>query len=89
MRYDPAELIIGKEEVEPHQKAGAWDVPAHYLKEAMGLVDDLLDAGIITEVKRPVYWCTQGFFVEKPGATGKLRLVTHYRAPNQAPKRQD
>ena len=46
-RCGPAELIISQEEVDPHHGSLAWDVPAHYLKEARGLVDDLLNAGII------------------------------------------
>ena len=37
MRCNPEELIIGQEEVEPHHRSVAWDVPTHYLKEARGL----------------------------------------------------
>ena len=82
MQCDPLELIMSTGEMEPHHKSWAWEVPAHYIKEARGLVDDLLEAGIITEVRHPVEWCKQGFFVEKPGAPGaalKLRLLTEAR----------
>ena len=54
-----------------------------------GLVDDLLKAGIISEVKKPVKWCTQGFFLENPGAPGKFRLVTGYRELKRTLERLD
>ena len=50
MQCNPLEPIMSTEEMEPHHKFWAWEVPAHYLKEARGLVDDLLQAGIITQV---------------------------------------
>ena len=62
MNCDPLELIMSTEEMKSHHKSWAWEVPAHYLKEARGVVDDILSAGIITEVRCPVDWCTQGFF---------------------------
>ena len=48
MQCDPLELIMSTEGMEPHHKSLAWEVPAHYLKEARRLVDDILQAGIIT-----------------------------------------
>ena len=81
MKCDPLEPIMSIEDMEPHHKSWAWEVPAHYLKESRGLMDDLLKSGIITQVKCSVQWCTQGFFVEKPGAPGaplRLRQVTDY-----------
>ena len=92
MKCDPLELIMSSEDMEPHHKSWAWEMPAHYLNEARGLVDKLLKAGIITQVKHPVQWCTQGFFVEKPGAPGaplRLRLVTDYREFNKVLKRRE
>ena len=70
MVCESLELVISSEKMEPHHKAWAWEVPAYYVKEARGLVDDLFNVSIITEVKHPVDWCTQGFFVEKPGPPG-------------------
>ena len=58
-------------------------MPIHYLDEAKQLIADLLEAGIISEVTRPVNWCTQGFFVPKL-SSGKLRLVKDYRNLNKA-----
>ena len=42
-----AELVVSQEDINPHHRSWAWDVPAHYMKEAMGLVDVLLKARII------------------------------------------
>ena len=71
------------EDVSPHYRGWAREVPAHYLDEAKKLIADLLEAGVISEVKQPVSWCTQGFFVLKP-SSGRLRLVTDYRNLNKA-----
>ena len=58
MAFDPAELIVVNEDVEPHYRGWAKDVPAHYLDESKQLINDLLEGGIITEVTKPVQWCT-------------------------------
>ena len=83
MDVDPAELVMLNEDVQPHYRGWAREVPAHYLDEAKQLIADLLEAGIISEVIKPVEWCTQGFFMPKP-STGKLRLVTDYHNLNKA-----
>ena len=51
------------EDVQPHYRSWAMEVPAHYLDEAKQPIADLLEAGIISKVTRPVEWCAQGFFV--------------------------
>ena len=84
MVCDPAELVLINEDVAPHHRAWAREVPAHHMKEARALIDNLLQAGVISEVTKPVSWCTQGFFVPKPGTEGKLRLVTDYRELNRS-----
>ena len=76
MKVDPAELIIINEDVEPHYHGWVCEVPAHYLDEAKKMIGDLLDAGIISEVIKPV-------FVPQPG-TGRLRLLTSYRQLNKS-----
>ena len=53
------------------------EVPAHYMKEDRAHINDLLEAGVISEVMKPVQWCTQGYFLPKLG-TKKLRLMTDY-----------
>ena len=78
MNVNLAELVMLNEDVDPHYRGWAREVPVHYIDEAKQLIADLLEAGIISEVTRPVEWCTQGFLVPKP-STGKLRLVTNYR----------
>ena len=66
----------------------AREIPAHYLEESKAMINDLLEGGIISEVTKPVAWCTQFFFVPKPG-TKKLRLVTDYRQINKSLKRPE
>ena len=83
MLVDPAELVMLNEDVSPHYTGWAREIPVHYLDKAKQLISNLLEAGVISEVKRPVAWCTQGFFVSKP-SSGKLRLVTDYRNLNKA-----
>ena len=44
------------------------------------------------KVRHTVEWCTQGFFIEKPGPPGaplKLRLITDYRELNKMLKRPE
>ena len=89
MVCDPAELLLTNEEVAPHHRVWAKEVPEHHTKEARALIDDLLHAGVISKVSRPVTWFTQGFFVPKSGTHGKLYLVTYYRELNQSLKRPD
>ena len=72
---DPAELVIINKDVEPWHRGWAREVPAHYEEEGRALINDLLKVGVISQVTRPLAWCTQGFFVPKPGSQ-KLRLVT-------------
>ena len=81
MDCDPAELIMINEDVKPHYRGWAREIPAHYLEESKTMISDLLEAGIISEVTKTVSWCTQGFFVPKPG-TKKLLLVTDYQEIN-------
>ena len=88
MAVDPAELVMINEDVEPHYRGLAREIPAHYLEESKAMINDLLEGGIISEVTKPVSWCTQGFFVPKPG-TKKLRLVTDYREINKSLKRPE
>ena len=42
MSVDPAELIMINEDVQPHYRGWAREVPAHYLDEAKQLIADLL-----------------------------------------------
>merc|ERR1712121_276542 len=88
MAVDPAELVLINQDVEPHYRGWAREIPAHYLEESKAMINELLEGGIISEVTKPVYWCTQGFFVPKPG-TNKLRLVTDYREINKNLKRPE
>ena len=83
MCVDPAELIMINEDVQPHYRGWAREVQAHYLDEAKQLIADLLEAGIISQVTKPVEWCTQGFFVPKP-SSATLRLVMDYHNLNKA-----
>merc|ERR1712082_417676 len=83
MDVNPVELVRLNEDVQPHYRGWAREVPAHYLDEAKQVIADLLEARIISEVTKPVEWCTQGFVVPKP-SSGKLRLVTDYRNLNKA-----
>ena len=69
-----AELMISQEDINPHHRFWAWNVPAHYMKEARGLVDDLLKAGIISEVKKPVKWCTEGFLSRETWCTWETAI---------------
>ena len=88
MAVDPAELVLINQDVQPHYRGWAREIPAHYLEESKSMINDLLEGGIISEVTKPVDWCTQGFFVPKPG-TKKLRLVTDYREINKNLKRPE
>ena len=47
----------------------------------------MVEAGIIEEVDRSTEWCARGFFMEKPGTDGKLRMVTDFQNLNQNLKR--
>ena len=60
---DPMELVMLNVDMEPHYRSWAWEGPVHYINEARQLIADLLEAGIISEVTRPIDWCMQGFFV--------------------------
>ena len=88
MDFNPAELVLINEDVEPWHRGWAREVPAHYMEEGRALINDLLEAGVISEVTKPVALCTQGFFVPK-GDSNKLRLVTDYRQLNKALDRPD
>ena len=52
MKVDPVELILVVGLLKSH--------------EAKEMIGDLLDFWIISDVKKPVAWCTQMFFVPKP-----------------------
>ena len=52
------------------------------------MIKDLLEAGLMSKVTKPVCWCTQGFFVPKPGSK-KLRQVTYYRELNNSLERPE
>ena len=71
------------EDVEPWHRGWAREVPAHYMEEGRALINDLLEAGVISEVMKPVAWCMQGFFVPKRNSE-KLRLLTDYRELNKS-----
>ena len=52
MVCDPVELVLINEDVASHHRAWAREVPAHHKKKARALIDDLLQAGVISEVTK-------------------------------------
>ena len=72
-------------DISPTNITTARLVPLNFEDEADGLVQKLLDEGIIAKVKVPTAWCSLAFFVWKPG--GGLRLVTDYTGLNKHVRR--
>ena len=46
--FNPAELIMINEDVEPWHRGWAREVPAHFMQERKALIADLMDAGVIS-----------------------------------------
>ena len=86
----PAELVMINEELEPWHRGWAREVPAHCMEEGRALINDLLEAGVISEVMKPVAWCTQGIFCaqselrETPPRNGLQRAQQFIGSPRLA-----
>ena len=82
MRGDPVRLEMKSEGATPYHCWTPVEVNVNHEKEARIMIQSMVEAGIIEEVDRATEWCAMGFFVEKPGTGGKLRLVSDFQSLN-------
>ena len=74
-------------DVKPYHCWSPATVSAHQEKEARRMVEKKIKAGILEEVSWPTKWCSRSFFIEKPGAPGKLCMVTDFKEVNKVLRR--
>ena len=70
-------------EIKPCRTLTVRQIPLHWQKEAQAEIDRLVSAGILMKDNSPSTWISPSFFVPKP-SSNKLRLVTNFRALNEA-----
>ena len=82
MSGDSVQLEIKGDATAPFHCWSPATVSVHHEQEARRMVKSMVKAGIIEEVSWSTEWCSRGFFVEKPGQVGKLRMVTDFKLLN-------
>ena len=82
---DPVKIQLNDDwgKIKPLKVLTARQIPVHMKDKADKLVEELLQAGVITRESEPTEWVAPAHFVPKPGNSGKVRLVTDYRVLNK------
>ena len=70
-----------KDNAQPLKMFSERRVPKRFEEPAEAAIKDLVDKGVITEVKEVTPWCSPGFFV--PKQDGRVRLVTDFTYLNK------
>ena len=74
-----------KEDAKPLRIIAARRVPKRFEEPAADTILDLIEKGVLIEVKEVTDWCNPGFFV--PKGDGRVRLVTDFTHLNKYVKR--
>ncbi len=86
MHGDPIHIEL-EDNVKPFQVNGPRPIPLPLRSAAKGLIDDLLQRGIIAPVNEPTEWLHPATFVPKKPGSDKLRLCVDLRKLNAFVKR--
>ena len=65
MTDEPDEIFFNIEEVERHYHGWVCERPAHYLDDSKKMLQELIDAGVISEATKPTEWCNHGFMSQR------------------------
>ena len=60
----------------PYQVSVARPIPYHWIDAAKKVMQEAVEAGIVSHVEEAVEWLAPAHMVEKPGQPGNLRRVT-------------
>ena len=75
-------------QIRPHHYNTPFDIPYHMREPSDKEFKNILDAGIISKVDHPTFWCSRAFPVIKTGSDPlAVRWVADFKPLNVALKR--